>query len=207
MPGQWSWPRARGRVRGVWSEQAIQDLRGQKAGGGEWGELSGDIHGEARLSMGLGTHPFRLTVPPSLFLVMIGFPVTLASCSHKRRQKDQGSPCNSASPNITYHHPPSPSIAQHHPASPGVTSFAPASLRTAEHCPARPQPGAQAADPDPRHHQTLTMFSRKAGTRVALGSTTKASAELKRAPCRASGRQESRGCRRAERRSSMGWSG
>lgn len=115
------------------SEHAIQDSGRQKTRGGEWWELPGDIHGEARPSTGMGTHPFRLTVPPSLFPVMVGFPVTLASCSKKRCHKDQGSACNPASPTVTlYHH----SITQCHPALP-------------QHHPVFPQPGAQAADPVP----------------------------------------------------------
>lgn len=99
----------------------------QMAKGGEWGELPGYAPGEARPSTVLGTHPFRLTVPPSLFLLMVGFPVTLASCSKKRCWKDHSSACN----------PASHSIAQHHPALPSIT----------QHYPVLPQPGAQADQP------------------------------------------------------------
>ena len=66
------------------SEQAVWDPGRQMARGGEWGELLGYVPGETRPGMGLGTHPFRLTVPPSLFPVMVGFAVTLASCGKKR---------------------------------------------------------------------------------------------------------------------------
>lgn len=126
------------------------------------------------------------------------------------------------SPSINQHHPASLRIAQHHPVLPGITQHCPASPTITQHPPASPSTaqarsagrsapakpfGARPRIPVPWQHEPLTMFSRKAGTRVALGSTTKASAEPKRAPCRASGRQESRGCRRAERCSSMGWSG
>lgn len=77
--------------------------------------------------------------------------------------------------------------------------MAPASPRVTQHGPSTHSPQPQCCG-----SLALTMFSRKAGTRVALGSTTKASAEPKRAPCRALGWQESRGCRRAQRCSSIG---
>lgn len=94
------------------SEEAIRDMGRQMAKGGEWGELPGYAPGEARPSTAPGTHPFRLTVPPSLFLVMVGFPVTLASCSKKRCWKDHSSACNPASHSIAQHHP---SIIQYCP--------------------------------------------------------------------------------------------
>lgn len=162
----------------------------REANGQRWGmeELSRWVLGELRPSSGLGTNPVSLTVPPSLFLVIVGFAVTLASCSKKRHWRDWSSACNPAGPSIP---PVSPSMA---PARSTGT-------------PAPHKPFGVPWLPELWQEQPLTMFSRKAGTRVALGSTTKTSAELKRVPCKASGWQESRGCWRAQRCSSMGWSG
>lgn len=154
----------------------------EMAGGGGWGQLPEDSSGSLDTAQGWG-----LTSAAPLCLPACS-QQWLASLSHWRPATRGGVREIGAVPASPCMAPTSPCATQHSPSTHSPPSSAIGTTPQPQRC----------GSPE------LTMFSRKAGTRVALGSTTKASAEPKRAPCRALGWQESRGCRRAQRCSSMG---